>query len=146
MLVSLYARVLHCLELVAEQPLQAYIKDASFEELETHAALIYDRYASSTLVDQLRAARRQSEDGDATERTEGGGEGDMVLENAVLFLRDSLMAREFCDAIKAGDSGRVLLSLKAFAFMYRGIGRTKYAYEMLHLVHNLTHVWPEPLR
>ena len=32
-------------------------------------------------------------------------EGDMVFENAVLFMRDALISREMTDAIKAGDSG-----------------------------------------
>ena len=156
-LVSLYARVLHCLELVSKKTLQDYTKSASFEDLETHAALIYDRFASGTVVDQSRRARRKhlqdlAGPGETQrgQRDGGGtgevGTGDMVFENAVLFLRDALIIREFCDAIKAGDSGRILLALKVFAFMYRGTGRTKYAYEILHLIHNLTHVWPIPLR
>ncbi|KAH9031765.1 hypothetical protein EDB85DRAFT_1865564 [Lactarius pseudohatsudake] len=69
----------------------------------------------------------------------------MIFENAVLFLRDGLILREFSDAIKSGDSGRVLLVLKLWAFSFRGSGRSKYAYEVLHLLHNITHVWPEPV-
>lgn len=142
--VSLYARVLHCLELVSERSLQEYTASATFEELRAHAGLIYERYASSTVVDKLRRERAQ-EVAEGKEEEEWS-QGDMVFENAVLYLRDSLIVREFCDAIKAGDSGRVLLILKVFAFMYRGTGRTKYAHEMLHLIHNLTHVWPKRLR
>ena len=66
--------------------------------------------------------------------------------DALLFLRDALILREFTDAIKAGDSGRVILALRVFALAYRGSGRTKYAYEALVLIHNLTHVWPPCLR
>ena len=62
----------------------------------------------------------------------------MIFENVVLFLRDGLLLREFSDAIKSGDSGRVLLVLKLWAFSFRGSGHTKYAYEVLHLVHNIT--------
>jgi len=69
----------------------------------------------------------------------------MVFENAILFLRDALLSREFTDAIKAGDSGRVVLILKVWALSFRGSGRTKYAYEMLQLIHNLTNVWPKPI-
>ena len=72
--------------------------------------------------------------------------GDMVFENASLFLRDALVLREFTDAIKGGYSGRIIRVLKLLALMYRGSGRTKYAHEVLHLVHNLTHVWPKGLR
>jgi len=70
----------------------------------------------------------------------------MVFENAVMFMRDALMSREFTDAVKAGDSGRVFLVLKAWALAFRGNGRTKYAYEMLHLIHNATNVWSSELR
>lgn len=73
-------------------------------------------------------------------------QGDVVFENAVLFMRDALLIREFTDAIKAGDSGRLVISLKTFTLSYRGGGRTKYAYEMLHIRHNLAHIWPKPLR
>ncbi|KAI8971036.1 hypothetical protein BD414DRAFT_426749, partial [Trametes punicea] len=36
--------------------------------------------------------------------------------------------------------------LKLWTLSFRGSGRSKYAYEMLHLIDNLTHVWPVPLR
>ena len=72
--------------------------------------------------------------------------GDMVFENMSLFIRDALILREFTDAIKGGYSGRVIRVLKVLVLMYQGSGRTKYAYEMLHLVHNLTRLWPAPLR
>ena len=73
-------------------------------------------------------------------------ERDIVLENAILFNRDALVMREFNDAIKMGDSGRVALSLKTLALFYRGSGRVKYAYESIVAIHNFTHVWPKPLR
>ena len=76
-----------------------------------------------------------------TKRANNPKDGDMVFENAVLFLRDALISREFSDAVKAGDSGRVLMVLKAWALGFRGNGRTKYAYEMLHLIHNFTTAW-----
>ncbi|KAL1948717.1 hypothetical protein VTO73DRAFT_10523 [Trametes versicolor] len=61
-------------------------------------------------------------------------------------MRDALVLREYTDAVKSGDSGRVVTVLKLWALSFRGSGRTKYAHEMLHLLHNLTHVWPAPLR
>lgn len=70
----------------------------------------------------------------------------MVFENAILFLRDALILRALNDTIKSGNSGRVVLVLKVLALYYRGCGRTKYAQEVLFLVHNLIHVWPAPLR
>lgn len=70
----------------------------------------------------------------------------MIFENASLFLRDALISREFTDSIKAGDSGRIVFVLKLLALSFRCNGRSQYAYEMLHLVHNLTHIWPKPIR
>lgn len=62
---------------------------------------------------------------------------DMVFENPVLFLRDALLISEFMHGIKFENSGRIVLFLKTLAFLYHGLGRTKYASEMLILVHNL---------
>ncbi|KAI0723617.1 hypothetical protein C8Q76DRAFT_767461 [Earliella scabrosa] len=160
--VSLYACVLHCLSLVSEcaSP-EDYAKNVSIEELRAHAKLIVARYANAQVAQKLRSQReaelreRESDidglddDSETTppaEDTATTHSGDMVFENAVLFLRDALVLREYNDAVKSGDSGRVLTVLKLWTSSFRGSGRTKYAHEMLHLIHNLTHVWPEPLR
>ncbi|KAF9501682.1 hypothetical protein BDN71DRAFT_1537252 [Pleurotus eryngii] len=149
--VSLYARILHCLLLVSRTTsLEDYITTfTSWESLYAHAALIYDQYANTATVQELRWKRQQQQSmstivSDPSEAT--CTEGDMVYENGILFLRDALLSREFTDAIKAGDMDRVVLVLKVWALSFRGNGRTKYAYEMLHLIHNLTVVWPKGLR
>ncbi|KIJ59407.1 hypothetical protein HYDPIDRAFT_162408 [Hydnomerulius pinastri MD-312] len=141
--VSMYARVLHCLLLTSgKASLDEYSQNLTVEELRQHAEVVVDRYTSSWMVAQLREARAeatsQSKDGVSTA-------GDMVYENALLFLRDALILREFTDAVKSGDSGRVVNVLKVWALSYRGTGRTKYAYEVMYLIHNLNHVWPESL-
>ncbi|KAJ3555923.1 hypothetical protein NM688_g2309 [Phlebia brevispora] len=155
--VSAYGRILHNVELIAGKSLAEVAESASFQDLEELAAQVLDRFASGKVVDQLRESNDESEsdsepplsasDVHDGSTAEGEGKGrDMVFENAVLFLRDALIAREFTDAIKAGDSGRVVLSLKMLALVYRGTGRTKYAQETLFVIHNITHVWPKPLR
>jgi hypothetical protein len=79
--------------------------------------------------------------------TDGNNEGgDVHFENAALFLRDALYTRLLTDAVKMGDSGQVVLVLKMLALSFRGNGRTKYAYEMLYLIHHIEHVWPPALR
>ena len=151
--VSLYARVLHCLLLVSGYTsLDEYLSNVnSWLEVYSHAEKIYETYLTPGIVDDLRFERDIEVMEQANqERTNTDPpiptEGDMVFENAILFLRDALISREFTDAVKAGDSGRILLVLKTWALSFRGNGRTKYAYEMLHVVHNLTSVWPEPIR
>ena len=72
--------------------------------------------------------------------------GDMVFENALLLLQDQLVSHEFTDAVKCGDSGRIVVVLKIWACSFHGHGHTKYAHEMLHIIHNLTHVWTKGLR
>jgi hypothetical protein len=131
--VSLYARVLHCLLLVSGcDSLEEYLsKFSKWEDVMTHAEMIFMQFANSSRVQELRREDNQ---------------GDMILENAILFMRDALISREFTDAVKAGDSGRVVLVLKTWALSYRGNGRTKYAYEMLHLIHHLTKIWPKGVR
>ncbi|KAJ7486590.1 hypothetical protein FB451DRAFT_1534499 [Mycena latifolia] len=167
---SLYARILHCLLLVSKKPaLEDYAKDCkSWETLVGHAEEIYDQYANADIVQELRELRAPEErrrDAELAAKAKGNKKsadpneqgakkvfpphirkGDMVFENAILFIRDALLTREFADAIKAGDSGRIVLILKQFAFTYRGNGRTKYAHEMLHVLHNIVNVWSDGLR
>lgn len=145
--VSLYARVLHCLLKVSgADSLDSFSEGLTWDELRGHAEAVVDTFSDARVVDCLRSSRSQEKEACASgEQERGGQSGDMIFENAVLFLRDGLLLREFSDAIKSGDSGRVLLVLKIWAFSFRGSGRTKYAYEVLHLVHNITHVWPKPV-
>ncbi|KAL0059342.1 hypothetical protein AAF712_013920 [Marasmius tenuissimus] len=143
---SLYARVLNCLLLVAGcDSLEAVVKPTTtFQDLLRYAEEIYDRFTDAAKVSELRWERRCAHKAGKDPKKEM--KGDMIYENAILFLRDALITREFSDAVKCGDSGRVMLVLKIWALEFRGNGRTKYAYEMLSIVHHITHVWPEPLR
>jgi hypothetical protein len=165
-MVSLYARVLHCLLLVSgKDSLDACAESINtYETLVTYARNIYGTYTDADRVQELRERRIPEErqrdvDAKAAKKSreavpaDGKSDppphirkGDMVFENAILFLRDSLLTREFSDAVKAGDSGRVVIVLRMWAFSYRGSGRSKYAHEMLHLLHNLICVWTKELR
>ncbi|VDC03269.1 unnamed protein product [Peniophora sp. CBMAI 1063] len=136
-LVSLTARLLHCLLLVSgKDTLDDYATSATWDSFQADAAAVVDRFANPRVVHNLRRERTRN----------GEKHGDMVFENAVLFNRDALLLREFIDAIKAGDSGRIIIVLKVWAFTFRAQGRVKYALEVLYLIHNLTHVWPQGLR
>ncbi|KAH7903997.1 hypothetical protein BJ138DRAFT_1138637 [Hygrophoropsis aurantiaca] len=139
--VSLYSRILHCLLLVSgKDTLEDYIDSCEdWDTLRRDARTIFEKYANSDIVEDLRWQRKM-----ANPKTEL--QGDMVFENAVLFLHDGLISREFTDAVKSGDSGCVVLVLKTWALAFRGNRRTKYAHEMLHFIHNLSHVWPKSIR
>ncbi|EJF62114.1 hypothetical protein DICSQDRAFT_44032, partial [Dichomitus squalens LYAD-421 SS1] len=156
---TLTGSLLHCLELVSRcESLEDYAANVEFEELQNHVTEIYDTYVRPTVASTLRQARHEElECGQEGEHFDTPPTplhssqanitaGDMVFENMCLFMRDALVLREFNDAIKGGYSGRIIRTLKILALMYRGSGRTKYAYEMLHIIHNLTHLWPAPLR
>ncbi|KAK7007004.1 hypothetical protein R3P38DRAFT_3599287 [Favolaschia claudopus] len=164
-MVSLYARVLHCLLLVSGHD---SLEDCaasidSWDTLVKHAENIYETYTDVDRVQELRERRIPEERAreiaakaaakgkkkpaeSAKEHPPHIRKGDMVFENAVLFFRDALLTREFADAIKSGDSGRIVIILRLWAFSYRGNGRTKYAHEMLHILHNLICVWTNELR
>ena len=139
--VSLYAQSLHCLVQVSGLPsLEEYLADPdlTWDKLVQHATIIYEKFAQSLVVDDLRWKRRNAHGDEKA--------GDMIFENAVLFMRDALISHEFTDAIKASDSRHVVLVLKAWALSFHGNGRTKYAFEMLHLIHNITKVWSKKMR
>ena len=123
-------------------------------EFRKHASEIVSRFINISTVSNLRASRAAENDErrlanpdiDMLGGEENPTEGDMVFENACLFLQDALFLYLFNDAIKHGDSGHIIIILKVFALGYRGSGRTKYAIEALHVIHNLAHLWPKPLR
>jgi len=127
-------------------------KSASLDELsqgltwatlEGHAHDIIDQYANADIATELWWC--QDHAAEATPAAGQARDGDMVFENAILFLCDALLSREFTNAVKGGDSGCIVLVLKIWALSFRGSGQTKYAHEMLHLIHNLTCVWPKPI-
>ncbi|KAH9165160.1 hypothetical protein EDB89DRAFT_1858634, partial [Lactarius sanguifluus] len=146
--VSLYARVLHCLLKVSgAQSLELLSTGLTWSMLCGHAEAIVDTFTDARVVNNLHCSHHQEDEAWKESRGEqerGTLGGDMVFENTILFLRDGLILREFSDAIKSGNSGRVLMVLKLWALSFRGSGR-KYAYEVLHLLHNVTHVWLEPV-
>ncbi|KAJ7691658.1 hypothetical protein B0H16DRAFT_1752226 [Mycena metata] len=141
-MVSLYARILHCLLLVSKKKsLEEYSEDgSSWETLVGHAEQINNEFTDADRVQELRElcvpeerlrdaelaakAKGQRKTGTTQEKEHPPHikKGDMVFENAILFMRDALLTREFADAIKAGDSGCIVLILKLFAFTYRGMG------------------------
>lgn len=148
---SLYGRVLYCLLLVSQcDSLAEYMtKFGTWEALVDHATEIFQRYANADIVENLRHERLVSthpDPDDPEQQPKKSTKGDMVFENAVLFMRDALISREFSDAVKAIDPGCILLVLKTFALSFRGTGRLKYAYEMLFFVHHVSHIWSPGVR
>lgn len=165
-MVSLYSRILHCLLLISgKSSLQEYAQSIqSWPTLQWHAKLIYERYANADRVQELRELRipeerRQQRENEAAKKAAKKAgkkpndkplphikKGDMVFENTQLALRDMLVTREVADAIKCGDSSPVISVIKVWALAFRGNGRSKYAYEMLHLLQNLVNVWCDEIR
>ncbi|KAL1733993.1 hypothetical protein EV714DRAFT_234465 [Schizophyllum commune] len=133
------ARILHCaLQVSGKASLAEYVADPDLDwaTFKGHAEAIVDRYADARVAEHHRRERERGKE-DA---------GDQVFESAVLFLRDALLLQEFKDAIKSGDSGRVLTVLESWVFSYRGLGRVQYANEVLILLHNYKLVWPKKIR
>ncbi|KAG0200566.1 hypothetical protein BGX28_006417, partial [Mortierella sp. GBA30] len=63
--------------------------------------------------------------------------------NAALFIRDMVIYKDFCRAIKAGDIGRIQLALKYATIMFQAGGTKNYAIELLRLHWGIHHVWTE---
>jgi hypothetical protein len=156
--VSLAARVIHCLTLESGcTTLDEYasvltkldntsasahkpedILQRPWERLVGDATTVYKKYTNMRTVEQLRKERNFAKLGEKG--------GDMVYEDALVFMRDMLNAQELRYAVKRGDPGRVLLVLKILTLSLRGAGRTQYAHELLNLIHHIEKIWPAPLR
>jgi len=64
----------------------------------------------------------------------------------MLFLQHGLIYRDFTNAMRYGDSGRIKNCLTFFMLWFQGSQFSNYAGELLHLIACLNHVWPKEHR
>lgn len=70
-------------------------------------------------------------------------ERDEVRENALLFLTNGLLYREFHEACRGGFSGRVFKCLKQYAVMFHGSRNQNHARECLDIHAHMKYGWGE---
>ncbi|KAF7375236.1 hypothetical protein MSAN_00410200 [Mycena sanguinolenta] len=111
----------------------------SFATLVGYARQIYQAYADVDRVQELRERRIPEErlrDSKAKAAKKAGSEaGDSTKSSLPHIPKGDMVTPDVS-----------LVILRMWAFCYRGNGRTKYAHEMLHLLHNLICVWTKELR
>lgn len=73
-------------------------------------------------------------------------ERDVVFENAQVKLHDFLLYVEFYHALTHGDIGRVEATLLDWAFMFKGVGKHKYATGLIETLAKLNFLYPERMR
>lgn len=133
-MVCLYARTLHLLLVVSgKTTIDEYLNDSdSWQTLQGHARQMYNQFASSDHIKELRELRGPEERRRRTAKaatkknktsapeapTEHVKEGDMVHENRCLFFQDALLTRGFADVVKAGQFSFIVLILKCWTFSY----------------------------
>lgn len=71
---------------------------------------------------------------------------DILNENANLMLRDFLMVRDFDDAIKEADTGRLEKIIQFWCVQYQGTKHCNYSAELIHLVLCLRKLWKPAMR
>lgn len=144
---SLYAYILHCLLLVSgTEPLEEYTASVgSWDTLQGHMQAIFKQYVNTHIVSDLWSKCHRAKCTFTNTTSILLAEWDMIFKNAVLFLCDALILHEFTDSITCGDLSGIVLVLKVWALSFYGSGHTKYTHEMLHLIHNIEHVWPKSI-
>ncbi|KAK7049041.1 hypothetical protein R3P38DRAFT_3307636 [Favolaschia claudopus] len=103
-----------------------------------YAEKIYAKYTDVDRVQELREKRLPGERAQEAKPKE-----------AKKRLSQQTPPRRTCltfGRATCGDSGRIVIILRLWAFSYRGNGRTNNAHEMLHVLHNLICVWTKELR
>jgi hypothetical protein len=71
---------------------------------------------------------------------------DRRFENQVLRNRDELLYVDLCQAMNAGDIGRVEASFLPWIYMFKATGKHKYAVQILRFLTNLRYNYPVELR
>ncbi|KAF8610607.1 hypothetical protein BDV93DRAFT_550411 [Ceratobasidium sp. AG-I] len=163
-MVSLYARVMCTLPLAAgAESLEDYkhiltksdqsspVGDLqhSWTKLKSDAHKLLEQFTSRRIAAKYRREREHALSSESVSDSIDLAPleaGDMVFESGIICLSDLLYLRNFVEAIRRGDSGRIVAILKTWTLAFRGSGHPKYAYEMLIFLHNYLHVWPPPLR
>ncbi|KAH8993655.1 hypothetical protein EDB83DRAFT_2239070, partial [Lactarius deliciosus] len=78
-------------------------------------------------------------------RAKPESERDQQFENQALWNRDYLSYVDLCNAINAGDVGRVEASFLHWIYMFCGTGKHKYASQLARFLRNLHEVYPPEL-
>lgn len=112
-----------------------------FPTLEEFANSMPSTLTLKEIANQIQ--RDYASDFGLTACMDDSGTLDEVRRNTILLNRDLLQFYEIDSAVSSGDFGRVELSLGTLARMFSGAGSKNYSSEILHLIQNLTYVWPE---
>lgn len=72
-------------------------------------------------------------------------EQDAIFKNQILRNRDELLYLELHHAIKAGDIGWVEESFLYWVFIFKAMGKHKYAHYMIQMMLNLDELYPPEL-
>ncbi|KIM71540.1 hypothetical protein PILCRDRAFT_16981 [Piloderma croceum F 1598] len=127
---SLIARIIDCTWIILEKPKSSHLKKwkPNWEEFNRTVTEIWEKFAT------MAAAH------DALEA------GDEVLAHSILFIRDALLFREFCEAIRDADVGRMWTVYDFWVFMMRGAGCHNYGNEILEMKAQFKHEFPPLLQ
>ncbi|TDL15504.1 hypothetical protein BD410DRAFT_684999, partial [Rickenella mellea] len=119
---------IHC----GKDNFDAWTKECSFHEFESVANETFNKLFSTHAFDE--------------QKDRPDGIQDQTFENSILYNRDALLYIEFVAAIKCGDIGRVVNTLRVYVVMMRGVGSMpKYADAVFETLGQLDK-YPENLR
>jgi hypothetical protein len=111
--------------------LTAWAERVTPEDFERVSLKVFEDFFRSEVVDEYRHQKSE--------------EQDHIHENTLLYNRDVLIYLEFCNAIRAGDVGRILNVLRTWMVMMRGENHMpKYADAIFETLGRLE-TYPEPL-
>ncbi|KAF8593736.1 hypothetical protein BDV93DRAFT_516330 [Ceratobasidium sp. AG-I] len=82
----------------------------------------------------------------ATGSTQSLLDGDDVLANGKLFMRDALFLIEFTSAMDEGDPGCMFKIMDIFRFSFWGANATNYGSELLEMACNFKYEYPDKLQ
>ena len=85
-------------------------------------------------------------EGLSTSRTHPETERDQQFENQTIRNRDYLLYIDLCNAMNAGDIGRVEASFLPWIYIFSATGKHKYASQLARFMKNLHEVYPPALR
>ena len=73
-------------------------------------------------------------------------ERDLLYENALLFMQQSILYRDYFTAMRKGDAGRLEKSMEFFLVLFEGAGKSNYARELMEQQVDRKAVWKPFMR
>jgi hypothetical protein len=123
----------------------AWQRKMALEKVSAQYELLRNTIMSKKKVERSQAEIKFTQESGkiAFVRQHTEAERDKVLENAILFMTQALVAVDFQQSMRKGHVGRLEVDMKIMMLCFHGCGKTKYAQLLLERAFDQRYIWTQ---